>query len=101
MSGTRAKEGGLVDQLGGLATALDHARTKAGLGADATVELWPKHRSMLQRIASTFSRSDARALAATALKQAVAMPEGPGLVIALLSGQSGTFAALPYSLTIR
>ncbi len=101
MSGRRAKEGGLVDQLGGLATALDHARTKAGLGADATVELWPKHRSMLQRIASTFSGSDARALAANALKQAVAMPEGPGLVIALLSGQSGTFAALPYSLTIR
>lgn len=38
-SGSAAKEVGLVDDLGGLATALAHARELAGLASDAPVEL--------------------------------------------------------------
>lgn len=38
-SGTRAKEAGLVDELGGLMMAIDRAKAEAGLDADADVEL--------------------------------------------------------------
>jgi protease-4 len=48
-SGVRAKEIGLVDELGGYATALRLAREEAGLDADAEIELrvFPPERSML------------------------------------------------------
>jgi ClpP class serine protease len=38
-SGTRAKEAGLVDELGGLMMAIDRAKAEAGLDAEADVEL--------------------------------------------------------------
>jgi protease-4 len=48
-SGARAKEIGLVDELGGYATALRLAREEAGLDADTPIELrvFPAERSML------------------------------------------------------
>lgn len=38
-SGTRAKEAGLVDEVGGLMMAIDRAKAEAGLDAEADVEL--------------------------------------------------------------
>lgn len=51
-SGVRAKELGLVDELGGFATALDLARAEAGLDADAPVKLvaFPRPRSVVERL---------------------------------------------------
>ncbi|GLW06181.1 signal peptide peptidase SppA [Microtetraspora sp. NBRC 13810] len=41
-TGSDAREGGLVDELGGLEDALALARGKAGLAPDATVRVYPK-----------------------------------------------------------
>lgn len=40
-TGAAAKERGLVDELGGLTAALAEARTRAGIGADVALEVYP------------------------------------------------------------
>ncbi|MCX4246143.1 signal peptide peptidase SppA [Paraliomyxa miuraensis] len=51
-TGTRAKELGLVDELGGLSTAIALAKQEAGLSADAAIELrmFPASKSMVTRL---------------------------------------------------
>jgi ClpP class serine protease len=102
MSGERARKGGLVDQRGGLETAIAEARKKAGLPEDAAIELWPKKRSFLERIATAVGGGgDAKALAARGMAEALPKALTTGLVSMLVRGDTGTFAAMPYSLTIR
>lgn len=50
-SGARAKELGLVDELGGLETAIRLAKEAAGIGADERIELvtFPRSKSLLQQ----------------------------------------------------
>lgn len=50
-SGDRAREFGLVDQLGGLRDALAHARTLGGLGPTAPIETWPPRRTWIDALA--------------------------------------------------
>lgn len=101
MSSARARKGGLVDAAGGIEHALARAREKSGLGAAAPVEVWPKRRTFLERIAMALSGAEARALAARSVHGALALPGSLGLVEALLAGKTGAFAALPYSVTIH
>jgi len=52
-TGAQAKENGLVDELGGFATAVQTAKQAAGIDAKKEVELvfYPKHASLLGRLA--------------------------------------------------
>ncbi|WP_030164671.1 signal peptide peptidase SppA [Spirillospora albida] len=62
-TGADAKEHGLVDELGGLGTALDLARKAAGLAADAPVRSYP-HTSPLERLRPPESSEDRTAASA-------------------------------------
>ncbi|MEU8804670.1 signal peptide peptidase SppA [Spirillospora sp. NPDC048819] len=62
-TGADAKEHGLVDELGGIDRALDVARKKAGLSADAPVRVYP-HTSPLERLRPPESSEDRAAASA-------------------------------------
>ncbi|MFD0682870.1 signal peptide peptidase SppA [Actinomadura fibrosa] len=62
-TGADAREGGLVDELGGLDLALELARKKAGLPADAPVRTYP-HSSPLERLRPPESSEDRAAASA-------------------------------------
>jgi protease IV len=64
-TGIDAKRNGLVDELGGLDTALDHARRRAGLPSDAPVHVFPKV-SPIDRMRPPDSTEDPAATAAAA-----------------------------------
>ena len=59
-SGEDAKAKGLVDALGGFATALELAKQEAGIAAesDVTLKLYPPSRSLARRIADRFMGRD-------------------------------------------
>ena len=50
MTAQDGKELGLIDEMAGLSGALEKARSAAGLGPDAPVELWPAPKVMLDSI---------------------------------------------------
>jgi protease-4 len=95
-TGAEALERGLVDQLGGYATALGVLREKAGLAPDAElrVDVLPKPKGLLQTL---FERDDQTAVMARALSTE--------LIAALrwqnLLGAGGPTARLPFDLAIR
>lgn len=62
-TGADAKDGGLVDELGGLDMALDLARKKGGVAADAPIRVYP-HTSPLERLRPPESSEDRTAAAA-------------------------------------
>lgn len=41
---------GLIDQMGGLSEALARARTRAGLGSESPIELWPRPQTIIDAI---------------------------------------------------
>jgi protease-4 len=100
-TGRRALAGGLVGTRGGLADALSRARHKGGLGADAELEVWPPERNFVERIATAFSAGDAHALPLQGISQVLARFGRSGLESALVRGDRGPLAALPFALDIR
>jgi protease-4 len=60
-TGEQAKKIGLVDELGGLDRALAYAKRKYAGGDDALVEVWPKCKSMWDRLLAAVSEDDAKA----------------------------------------
>ncbi|MBE1534599.1 signal peptide peptidase SppA [Actinomadura algeriensis] len=62
-TGADAREGGLVDELGGLEAALELARKKGGLAADAPIRSYP-HASPLERLKPPESSEDRTAASA-------------------------------------
>ena len=112
MTGKRAREGGLVDTAGGLAQALARARSKAGLAADAPLEVWQKEHSLFGMVSEVLMGADSSAsalpaaltshsasalpAALTTLTQSVRLP----LLAALLNQDASPLAALPYGLDL-
>jgi protease-4 len=50
MTAQDGKELGLIDEMAGLSGALARARTAAGLGPDAPVEIWPSSKGIIEAI---------------------------------------------------
>lgn len=108
MSGKRAREGGLVDQAGGLQAALARARTQAGLRDDSPIETWPKQQPWIEKASRLFAGAESRA-------QGFAFGKGeltqmlshlPGIarspVVTLwLQGAREPLAALPFAFSIE
>jgi protease IV len=101
MTGARAREGGLVDQSGGLQMAIDRARKLAGVAADAPLELWPGHRNLFDRLSHALPGADAQALARRGVLATLAPLGSTALPQALLSGERAPLAVLPYALSLR
>jgi protease-4 len=99
-SGARARELGLVDELGGLRRALEIAKEKAGIAADATVELriYPVKRSILETLISSFTEAPTSRTALSLLRPEDIVSRYP--VLALLSGGS-SLALMPYRIRIN
>ncbi|UYM04879.1 S49 family peptidase [Solicola gregarius] len=94
-TGADALERGLVDELGGLRTALDAAATRAGLDPDRTRAVPVPHVSPLQRlIPSESSESPGDAVATS--------PEGMLVGVARAAGlEVPGVLSLPWRLTVR
>jgi protease-4 len=104
MSGRRAREGGLVDQSGGLKAALARARSQAHLPDDSQLETWPRQPPWLERasrLLSAESHSPKNLAAVEQLLTQVPGVESSPLVAAFLRGERGVFAALPFALTLE
>jgi len=108
MSGKRAREGGLVDQAGGLTAALARARAQGGLPEDAPIETWPKQGPWLERASRMFAGAEGRAngaaLSGDQLSQLMASLPGAArspLVMLWLRGSREPLAALPFALTLE
>jgi protease-4 len=98
-SGARARELGLVDELGGLRRALEIAKEKAGIAADATVELriYPVKRNLLEALLSSFTEAPTSRAALALLRPEEIVSRYP--VLALLAGGS-SLALMPYRIRI-
>jgi protease-4 len=57
-TGEQALALGLVDQLGGLHTALELAKKEAGLPFDASVQIYPQPKTIFEALASLFEEDD-------------------------------------------
>jgi protease-4 len=87
-TGADAYERGLVDELGGLNLAMDLARKKAGLAADAPVRLYP-HVSPLERLRPAENSEDRTAATAridawgpmSSLAARIGLPSGGPLML--------------------
>ena len=99
MTGKRAREGGLVDKVGGLSDALAQAREKAGLPADAKLELWPSERSVLERASRLLGAQSLSPL--QQLMAAVPSVAQSPVVQSLVQGDTTPLAALPYALRLE
>ena len=97
--GDQAKDRGLVDQLGGLDTAIELVRQKAKIGASERVVLapYPSRRSLFDVLMS--SRSDESAIAESQISSALARIPGGRWVRPLLDG--GAMAVMPYFVDVR
>jgi protease-4 len=99
-TGVAARSRGLVDRLGGLETAIDMARARAGIGRDEdlVVERLPKvkHSFLQSMLAGLFDEDDFSSLQARelppVLRALIAMARLP-------VGQS--LALMPYSIEVR
>ena len=93
-SGTRAKQNGLVDELGGLDEAIAKAAEFAEMGKDYQVEIFPEEKdpfsSLVERLAGDSVESWLGRANLETLQQLTKEPL-----------KSGIFARLPYDLKIR
>lgn len=94
-SGTKGKELGLVDELGGLERAIAVAREKSGLGAQAEVRVWRKQPDFLDELVQDLleqRRDDLARFEATPAMQAARLAARAQA----LAGKSGVVARLPF-----
>jgi protease-4 len=101
MSGKRAKEGGLVDSLGGLEEALAEARSKGGVAESTKLEVWPKERTVIERLTHAMSGGDAEARGLQQLLPMLPDIARSPVVSAWLRGEVTPLAALPYVLNVE
>lgn len=101
MSGKRAREGGLVDEQGGLIEALAMARSMGKVGGESAVEVWPPQRSFLDQIAQLASGPTAQARVEAALPSLLPRALQQGLAAALLTSDDLQLAVLPFAFSVR
>ncbi|MGA2597132.1 MAG: signal peptide peptidase SppA [Bryobacteraceae bacterium] len=93
-TGTQAKQNGLVDQLGGIDTAIDLIRRRANIGDAEKISLviYPPKRSFLDLL---MSRTDENAAIESKLKPLI------GDVPLRTLSQGGFLKLMPYTITVR
>jgi protease-4 len=96
--GSQAKQNGLVDQLGGLDSAVELIRQKAKIGAGQKIALvpYPQKRSLLEVI---MSRAEDSASADGVVAKAVRQLPGGVWIQSWIQG--GVLKVMPYSVEIR
>jgi len=106
-SGTRGKELGLVDEIGGLDRAIEIARERAELGSDAPVRYERRERELIEEIIDEVMASQreplTRALGARTAAGIGVLSEALGVFerVRRLAGESGVVARLPFDFDVR
>ena len=97
--GDQAKDRGLVDQLGGIDTAIELVRQKAKIAATDRIALvpYPPRRSLFDVLMS--SRSDESAMAEAKIGAILSRVPGGRWIRPLLDG--GAMAVMPYFVDVR
>lgn len=98
MTARRAREGGLVDQVGGLQVALSLAQKRGGVDAKTPLDIWPEKPTLIQALLSAAGGAQARS---AVLSAALSEFSHAGVVEYLLAGEGASAAVLPFMLTIR
>jgi len=90
-TGTQAKEIGLVDELGGIMTAIDAAKKLAEIDADEDVriKIFPRQKSIEEQINDLFTGSAQIAEDVKALQEIAALPEVQAAIRARNSARFG------------
>jgi protease-4 len=103
MGGQRAKELGLVDEVGGLERAVALALERAKLPANAPVETWPEADDALEALSSLMDAKSPQGVVSQALQES--LPEellSAGTLMRELSqAQKRPLAVLPFALHVR
>lgn len=108
-SGTAAKEIGLVDEIGGLSTAIEYAAKQAKLGKDWQVKEYPQTSSFEERF---FGKATEETLSALGIKGTEIKPSNPLTaefqklqqelaVLQKMNDPQGVYARLPFNLKIE
>lgn len=107
MNGQDGKERGLIDEMAGLSEALVQARTRAGLGPDAPVEVWPPTKGILDAINDLLSGNEddeARTMQAMWLRRhplAASLPLEPWADALRILTQEHVALVPPYLFSLR
>jgi len=107
MTAQDGKELGLIDEMAGLSEALEKARTAAGLGPEAPVEIWPAPKGMFDAINELLSgngEDDARTLQRLWLRRhplAATLPLEPWAQTLRLLAKEQVALIPPYLFTLR
>jgi protease IV len=107
MTARRAREGRLVDRVGGLRDALAAARERGKLPSSAPTQVWPTKPSLVEALteltegggqgAASLLGGERGAIGLAELTSAVRV----GIVDTLLAGEAGQAAVMPYVLSLR
>ncbi|MFW6049988.1 MAG: signal peptide peptidase SppA [Myxococcota bacterium] len=101
MTGARALELGLVDELGGLDQALARARKEGGLASDAPMQRWPERKTLLDALAQMFGGPEAALRAVTREAGPIGEPLADALALPQLLGHEKVAVTLPFVVRIR
>lgn len=95
-TGEQALALGLVDQLGGLQTAIQLARQEAGLSSDAGIVIYPPQKTFFKSLASLFDHNDEESLHEVGILGTMINPFKKVMSIFhfILSSQEGVYAPL-------
>ena len=95
-TGEQALALGLVDQLGGLHTAIELAKKEAELPLDAGVQVFPPHKTFLESFASVFEKEEEESLYEVGVLETIVRPLKKVLMVftLLLSSQEVLYAPL-------
>ena len=99
MTGDVAKQGGLVDHLGGLLDTLEAARVAAKLPKKRKVYLWPPHQSPLESLFGQGAQSHAKAGSGIGAGIAALLANVP--IARVLASNERVAALLPFALDMR
>jgi protease IV len=99
-SGVQAQKLGLVDELGTLADAARFAAEKAGVGADYRMDLPEGSKSLADQLAEAFN-DESRPKARSAVDVLVSDVQRQADVLRSLNDPRGTYARMPFALSIR
>ena len=102
-SGAEAKKLGLVDELGGLDTAIRYAAEKAGLGKNYRLVEYPQRRDFAQAIAELAEKfsPDARVAGTGIVEQVTRQIRHELAALKAFNDPRGVYARMPLELTVR
>lgn len=100
MSGIRGREGGLVDQRGGLVEAMAEARRLGKLDDEAPIDVWPGDETFFERLSHVFGGDREVSVRQRLLAWLPREARAPVIESLLVNGDIAA-TVLPYALTLQ